>query len=254
MRKKEKLFHYILGIGDNSLILGHRLSEWCGHGPALEIDMALSNIALDLLGQTRSYFQYAATLGIAQFETEDDVAYLRDARNFKNVLLVEQPNDDFAHTIVRQFLFDAYHYLFLEKLRESKDKTLRAIAEKSIKEVAYHFRFSSQWVIRLGDGTEESHQRMQTALDNLWRYRHEAMEMTDLEKEMAEKGIGVNLEELKQAYNQKIGEVLVEATLNVVNLDTWTQKGGKEGKHSEHLGFILAELQWMQRTYPNMQW
>jgi len=253
MNKKEKLFCYIQGMGDNALILGHRLAELCGHGPALEIDMALSNISLDLLGQTRSYFQYGATLGIEEFNTEDSIAYSRDARDFKNVLLVEQPNEDFAYTIVRQFLFDSYHYLFLHELQNSKDKTLKAIAEKSIKEVAYHLRFSSQWMKRMGDGTEVSHEKMQTALNDLWDYRGELFVPTDIEQEMADKGIGVEVSAFKETYEKNIARIIEEATLKIPE-STWVQKGGKEGKHTEHMGYILSELQWMQRAYPNMEW
>ena len=249
---KEKVVTYITSLGDNTLILGQRLSEWCGHGPMLEVDIALTNIALDLLGQTRSYFQYAAQLE-GKGRTEDDIAFLRDTQEYRNALLVEQPNEDFAYTIVRQFLFDTFHMLFLEEMQNSADEQLAAIAAKSLKEVKYHYRFSSEWVVRLGDGTEESHQKMQQAVDDLWMYTAELCEPTELEKEMHALGIGVDLIALKPAYVAKLEEIFKRATLSHPEIP-WMQSGGKIGNHSEHLGHMLSELQWMQRTYPNMQW
>ncbi len=249
---RQSLLTYTLSLGDNSMILGQRLGEWCGHGPILEVDMALTNISLDLFGQARSYMQYAAEVE-GKDRTEDDMAFLRDAREFRNVLLVEQDNGDFAHTIVRQFFFDAYHQLFLKALCESADERLSAIAQKSLKEVNYHLRFSSEWTIRLGDGTEESHQRMQAAVEALWPYTGELCTSTALDIEMADLGIGVDVAELKAAYDQRIAEVLKEATLTIPE-SGWQQTGGKEGKHTEQLGFILTELQWMQRAYPGQKW
>ncbi len=249
---KENLIKYILGIADNSLILGQRLSELCGHGPSLETDIALTNISLDLLGQTRSYFQYAAKLK-GENTTEDDLAFLRKERQYLNALLVEQPNGDFAHTIVRQFLFDGFHLLFLEQLRTCADTQLAAIAEKSIKEVKYHFRFSSEWVKRLGDGTEESHEKMQVAINDLWIFTNELFLMTDAETAMHREGIGVDLESLRADYQEQISEIVEEATLQIPETKYW-QKGGKQGIHSEQMGYILADMQYMQRAYPNMQW
>ena len=234
------------------MILGHRLSEECGHGPSLETDIALTNISLDLYGQTRSYCQYAAKIK-GEETTEDTVAFLRTEREYVNSLLVEQPNDDFAHIIVRQFLFDAYHLPLLKTLSNSTDETIAAIAAKSLKEVSYHFRFSSEWVKRLGDGTEESHQRAQNALDHLWAYVGELFKESEIEKWAKEERIGADLELLHKEYMKEVEIVLNEATLTIPEYEPY-QEGGKKGIHSEHMGYILTELQYMQRTYPNMTW
>ena len=246
------LYQYLLMLGDNAMILGHRLSELCGHGPSLETDIALTNISLDLFGQVRNYFQYAATIK-GEGKTEDDIAFLRYEREYKNVILVEQPNTDFAYIIARQFFYDAFHVLLLEKLMESKDEQVAAIATKSIKEVKYHFRFSSEWVKRLGDGTEASHKRMQAAVDYLWPYIGEMTQESEVEKEMKERGIGADLSEIKAAYYPMIKSILEEATLEIPE-SVWSHSGGKNGVHSEHLGYILADLQYVQRAYPNMTW
>ncbi len=243
---------YLLHLADNALILGHRLSEWCGHGPALEIDMAMTNIALDLIGQSRNLYSYAAKLE-GQGRTEDDLAYLRDVWEFRNVLLVEQPNGDFAHTIARHFLYDSYNFYFQQKLCGSNDPQLAAIAEKSLKEVAYHLRWTSEWVIRLGDGTPESKERMQTAINELWAFRGELLTPAPYEKEAASAGYGVDLESIKNDVEHKIFDVLDQATL-LRPEDGWMQSGGKTGRHSEHLGYILAEMQFLQRAYPNSAW
>lgn len=249
---KENLYKYILGIADNSLILGQRMGELCGHGPSLETDIACTNISLDLFGQVRSYYQYAAKIA-GDVRTEDDIAMLRKEREYVNVLLVEQPNTDFAFTMARQFLFDVYHLLFLQELEKSKDLTLSAIAKKSIKEVSYHQRFSSDWVKRLGDGTEESHQKMQSAIDDLWTYTDELFQQTEADKVMVKEGIGVDVTKLKDNYYQIVKGVLEESTLSIPELK-YFQKGGKQGVHSEYLGYLLSDLQYMQRTYPNMEW
>ncbi|MBV1888565.1 MAG: phenylacetate-CoA oxygenase subunit PaaC [Urechidicola sp.] len=246
------LYKYILGIADNSLILGQRLGELCGHGPSLETDIACTNISLDLFGQVRSYYQYAAKI-IGDGRTEDDIAMLRKEREYVNVLLVEQPNIDFAHTMVRQFLFDVYHFLFLKELQKSHDLTLSAIATKSIKEVSYHQRFSSDWIKRLGDGTAESHQKMQDAFDGLWTYTDELFHQTDADKIMISEGMGVDVRTLKEEYYTIVSKILIEATLETPETK-WFQKGGKQGIHTEHLGYLLSDLQYMQRTYPNMKW
>jgi ring-1,2-phenylacetyl-CoA epoxidase subunit PaaC len=246
------LIQYILGIADNSLILGQRLGELCGHGPSLETDIALTNISLDLLGQTRSYYQYVADMQ-GEGATEDTIAFLRLEREYKNALLVEQPNTDFGYVIARQFLFDVYHLALLQELQHSKDEMLAAIAVKSIKEVLYHTRFSSDWIKRLGDGTPESHGRIQTAINDLWIYTDELFQPTEAETAMLAQGIGVDWSKLKSTYYQQVGVILAEATLETPNV-VYFQKGGKQGIHSEHMGFILTELQYMQRAYPNMQW
>lgn len=247
-----KLIQYILGIADNSLILGQRLGELCGHGPSLETDIALTNISLDLLGQTRSYYQYVADLQV-EGVTEDSIAFLRLEREYKNALLVEQPNTDFGYVIARQFLFDVYHLALLQELQHSKDSQLAAIAVKSIKEVLYHTRFSSDWIKRLGDGTPESHGRIQTAINDLWIYTDELFQPTEAETAMLAQGIGVDLTQLKANYYRDVSAVLAEATLTTPVVEYY-QKGGKQGIHSEHMGFILTELQYMQRAYPNMNW
>ena len=246
------LYNYLLMLGDNAMILGHRLSELCGHGPSLETDIALTNHSLDLFGQVRNYFQYAAEIKGGE-TTEDDIAFLRYEPEHKNVLLVEQPNTDFAYVIARQYFFDAYHLLLLEQLCRSNDEQIAAIANKSIKEVKYHQRFSSEWVKRLGDGTEESHDKMQAAVNYLYPYLNELTEETDLEKEMKEKGIGADLNKIRSQYFANINAVLTEATLEIPE-NIFSHSGGKKGVHSEHLGFILAQLQYMQRAYPDMVW
>ena len=246
------LIQYIYGIADNSLILGQRLGELCGHGPSLETDIAMTNMSLDLLGQVRNYYQYAAKLQ-GQNVTEDTIAFLRKEREYKNVLLVEQPNTDFAYSITRQFLFDIYHLLLLEELQNSKDETLQAIAVKSMKEVTYHVRFSSDWIKRLGDGTTESHAKIQNAINDLWVYTDELFHTTDSDKAMISEGIGVDVTQLKETYYKKVNEVLDEATIQIPNLQ-YFQKGGKQGIHSEYMGYLLAEMQYMQLAYPNMKW
>ena len=252
MEIKEALFHYALRMGDNSLILGHRLSEWCGHGPILEQDIALINVALDLIGQSRSYLSYAGELE-GEGRSEDDLAYLRREREFRNVLLTELPNGDFGRTLVRQFLFDVFHYLQLEELKGSSDEQLAAIATKSLKEVTYHLRYSSEWMIRLGDGTEESHRRVQEPLNDLWAYTGEMFEMDEVDETLVGVGIAPDLASLKPAWESKVREILTEATLNVPE-SGWMHSGGRKGVHSEHLGYLLSELQYLQRSIPNAKW
>ena len=249
---KNNLYNYILGIADNSLILGQRLGQLCGHGPSLETDIACTNISLDLFGQVRSYFQYAAKIAGDQ-RTEDDIAMLRKERDYKNVLLVEQPNTNFAFTIGRQFLFDVYHLAFLTELQNSNDFTLSVIAKKCVKEVSYHLRFSSDWVKRLGNGTSVSKEKMQEAINDLWTYADELFYQTNADKEMVFEGVGVDVTKLKNNYYSHINKILLEATLEIPE-SKWFQTGGKEGVHTEHLGYLLSDLQYMQRTYPNMEW
>ncbi|WP_430411820.1 1,2-phenylacetyl-CoA epoxidase subunit PaaC [Kordia sp.] len=249
---KTNLYNYILELADNCLIAGQRLGELCGHGPSLETDIACTNISLDLFGQTRSYFQYAADIK-GENATEDSIAFLRNEREYKNVLLVEQPNRDFAYTIARQYLFDVYHLLLLEKLQFSQDITLSAIAKKSIKEVSYHVRFTGDWVKRLGDGTEISHEKIQTAIDGLWTYTNELFEVTEEAKTVSEEGIGVDVSTLKDAYYEKVTSLLQEATIQIPE-SKYFQKGGKSGIHTEHMGYLLSDMQYMQRAYPNMKW
>ena len=246
-------YQYLLRMGDNALILGHRLSEWCGHGPILEQDIAMTNIALDQVGQARSLLQYAAQLE-GKGRTEDDLAYKRDVMEYRNVLLVEQPNEDFAYTIVRQFLFDAFNFLLHKSLVHSNDEHLKAIAEKSLKEITYHLRYSSEWMIRLGDGTAESHQKIQTALDDLFIYTGELLTPDAVDQAISEAGIGPDFTALQAPYQAKIDDILQQATLQKPEVK-YIQSGGKDGRmHTEYLGYILAELQFVQRAYPNMEW
>tara|TARA_B100000795_G_scaffold88781_1_gene64594 strand:- start:23935 stop:24690 length:756 start_codon:yes stop_codon:yes gene_type:complete len=250
--KNENLYNYILGIADNSLILGQRLGELCGHGPSLETDIAGTNISLDLIGQTRSYYQYATKIS-EQEKTEDDIAFLRIEREYKNVLLVEQPNTHFGYVMGRQYLFDVYHLMMLQQLQFSKDETLAAIAKKGIKEVSYHKRFSGDWVKRLGDGTAESTAKMQEAINDLWRFTAELFDMTDADTAMALEGKGVDVSKLKEGYYKEVTALLEEATLTAPE-GMYFSRGGKKGVHSEHMGYLLADMQYMQRTYPNMEW
>lgn len=258
---------YILHLADNSLVMGHRLSEWTGHGPMLEQDIAISNIALDLIGQSRNFYQYAAQIinslqaaPPAGGETlarasEDTLAYLRDARDFRNLLITEIPNGDWAKTMLKLFLFSAYQFYFYQKLMHSADKQLAAIAEKSLKEVTYHVRWSSEWITRLGDGTKESNRRIKTALEEVWPYTGEMFEAVEYENISTKERIGVTVSEIKNDWQNKVKEVLQEATLAYPGNDkTWMQAGGKNGIHSEHLGFILAEMQFLQRAYPGCEW
>jgi ring-1,2-phenylacetyl-CoA epoxidase subunit PaaC len=246
------LFEYILRIGDDSLILGQRLSEWCGHGPILEEDIALTNISLDLIGQATNFFNYAAVVENAGRDA-DKLAFLRIDREYKNTVLVEQPNGDFGDTMVRQFLFDAFRKLFFEHLQHSKDEQLAAIAEKSLKETRYHLKHSSEWVIRLGDGTEESHNRVQNSLNILWRYRTELFFMDQVDAELIQQGIAIDLNTFRHEYDSFVSSILEMATL-VPPTNNWAFGEGRIGKHSEHLGHLLAEMQYMQRAYPNMEW
>lgn len=249
---RDALVQYLIRLGDDALILSHRLAEWCAKAPELEEDLALTNIALDLIGQTRSLFTYAGELE-GKGRSEDHIAFLREERDYRNVLLVEQPNEDFAHAMARQFLFDAMSLPFFEALSQSKDEVLAGIAQKAEKEVRYHLRHAAEWVIRLGDGTEESHERMQAAIDDLWPYTGELFVMDEIDRRMVELGIGVDLTSLWAAWERTVADVLAEATLERP-ADGWMQSGGRDGRHSEYMGYILAELQYMQRAYPNMTW
>lgn len=247
-----QLINYCLHLADNALILGHRNSEWCSHGPVLEQDIAISNISLDLIGQARNFYQYAALIK-GDNSTEDSFAYFRDSKEFKNILLIEQPKGDWAETILRQFFFSSYQYLLFEKLKNSSDKQLAAIAVKSLKEITYHLRWSSEWVIRLGDGTEESHNRMIKAIENLWNYTDEMFLPVEYELQMLNNNTGTDVTVLKESWLQKLKEVFNEAGLNIPSASS-VQTGGKEGKHTQHLEDILKELQSVARAYPTATW
>jgi len=251
------LVKYTLFLADSSLVMGHRLSEWTGHGPMLEQDIAISNIALDLIGQARNFYQYAAEI-INQIDpgkiiTEDDLAYLRDANEFKNLLITELPNGDWAKTIGKIFFFSLWQIFFYQQLILSSDKQLSAIAEKSLKEVTYHQKWSSEWVIRLGDGTEGSKKRMQNAIDELWPYTGEMFAGADFETNQ-QKSLCINVTNIKSNWMDKVQKVLEEATLSFPSENAWMHGGGKKGIHTEHLGFILAEMQFLQRAYPGLEW
>jgi ring-1,2-phenylacetyl-CoA epoxidase subunit PaaC len=251
-KKQAGVFEYVQRLADDALILGHRLSEWCSYGPWLEEDLALTNTALDHIGRARLLYDYAADVeGLGR--SEDDLAYLRSEREYRNLLVYELPKGNFADTMARQFLTDAYQVDFFNALSESGDEVLSAIAQKSVKECRYHLRRSRHWVIRLGDGTPESHSKMQQALDSVWGYTHELFAPDELDSAMLEAGIGVDITLLKPEWDSKVNEVLAESTL-VRPDDEWSVIGGRSGVHTEHLGFLLAELQYMQRSYPALDW
>jgi ring-1,2-phenylacetyl-CoA epoxidase subunit PaaC len=275
MNQNEQQLNYTLQLADNLLIHAQRLGEWCGHGPILEQDIALTNTCLDHIGAARPLYQYAAEqvnkLTVLDRQTlftspaleqvfsngktasEDDIAYLRDAWDFKNVLLVEQPNDDWAFTMSKCFFLDAFHVPFYKALQASTDKILAGVAEKSLKEVNYHLKWSSEWVIRLGDGTDESHEKMQTAINERWAYTGELFQQSEADIAALAGGFGVDLSLIKTAWDEHIAKVFEPAKLTIPTND-WMQKGGKDGMHTEHLGYILAEMQYMQRAYPGMEW
>jgi len=251
-KTREVLFEYLLRLGDDRLILGHRLSEWCGHAPILEEDIALGNIALDLIGQSSAYLSLAAEVENKN-RTEDDLAYFRNEYEFKNLQLVEQPNIDFAYTIVRQFFFDVYEGLFLEELAKSKFEQLAGIAEKSIKENKYHTRHSRQWVLRLGDGTEESRNKIQSAINDFWRFTGELFEENKVDEILKEKNFVPDIKLLKQKWNEIINSTFAEATLKIPENKDFTS-GGRKGIHTEHLGHLLAEMQIVARSFPGAKW
>jgi len=248
----QALFEYVLRLADDSLILGQRLGEWCGHGPILEEDIALTNISLDLIGQAISLYDLAAELEGAG-KNHDQLAYLRFENEYKNVLLVEQPNGDFAMTILRQFFFDAFRLPLYEALMQSPVAQLAAIAAKSVKETRYHLKHTSEWVIRMGDGTDESHERAQAAIDHLWRYTSELFYEDNKDEQLQALEQVPSLKGIQANWMETVKAVLYEATL-AIPTNNWKFEGGREGRHSEHMGYILADLQYMQRAYPNMEW
>jgi ring-1,2-phenylacetyl-CoA epoxidase subunit PaaC len=256
MTTDERLFDYLLRLADSDLVLAQRLGEWVGHGPVLEEDIALTNVGLDLLGQARLWFAYAGEVEArfaAAGRSEDALAFSRDGGEFRNLLLVEQPNGNYADTMARQFYFDVWHQLLLVKLAHSRDTRIAGIAAKAEKEVVYHAERSADWIIRLGDGTDESHARIQAAIDNLWMYTGEMFDPDETDTVLAEEGIGCVLRALEPAWREAVGNVFDEATLTLPS-GTWMQRGGKNGVHTEHLGHMLATMQWMQRTHPGAQW
>jgi len=256
MSDDRRLFEYLLRLGDNALVLAQRLGEWVGHGPVLEEDIALTNVGLDLLGQARLWLSYAGEVevrfaGIGR--SEDALAFLRESGAFRNLLLVERPNGNYADTMARQFYFDQWHRLLLYALARSRDERIADIAAKALKEVTYHAERSVDWVIRLGDGTDESHGKMQAAIDELWTYTGEMFQADDTELALAAEGIACDVGALEPRWREAIAAVLAEATLTLPAA-TWMQRGGKHGVHSEELGRMLATMQHLQRAYPGAHW
>lgn len=250
------LFEYLLRLGDSSLILSQRLGAWTGHGPILEEDLALTNTALDLLGQARMWLTLAGEVEGAGRD-EDALAYHRDAHQFHNVLLVERDNGNYADTMARQFLFDVWHYFLLQRLEQSADERVAAIAAKSIKEVTYHVRRSSDMVVRLGDGTDKSHAKMQAAIDDAWRFTGELFADDAVDQDVAARGIGCDLSALREPWIAHVREVLEEATLTVPDdaaANHLAYRGGRQGRHTEALGYVLAEMQYLPRAYPGATW
>ncbi len=249
---KQLIADYVIALGDDALVLSQRLIEWCSHAPFLEEDLALSNVALDYLGRARMFYQYACELE-GNVRTEDDIAFLRDIREFRNHLIYELPRGDFAFSMARQLIIDIYNHHFLTQLSQSTDQTLVAIATKALKETTYHLRRSKEWVLRLGDGTPKSHQRLQSAMDDLWGFSKELFESHASESLLIEVGIAVDRDALQKAWRKDIDAILSQATLSPCD-DSWYQTGGRDGEHTEHLGLLLPELQFMQRAYPGLEW
>lgn len=246
----------LLRIGDSCLVLAQRLTAWCGHAPALEEDIALANVALDILGQARGLLTRAGELEgelTGEGRDEDALAYLREAPDYRNLLLVEQPGGDFGHTMLRQFLFDAWAVELWPAMSSSSDATVAGVAAKAAKEAAYHVRHSAEWVVRLGDGTEESHNRMLVALDLLWPYAGEAFLDDEVDVAAAQSGLVPLPSSLLPAYRKRVDDVLAEATLPVPP-DPWWQRGGRQGRHSEHLSYLLTEMQVVHRAHPGATW
>lgn len=246
------MFSYLLRLGDNAVILAQQLGDWVGKGPELEEEMAMANFALDYIGQARMFYSLAVEIE-GKGKTEDDLAFLRDGMDFHNVLLVEQPNGDFATTIARQFYFDNFYLLQLAALTESTVPGIAEIAVKATKEIQYHLRHARLWLVRLGDGTDESHKRMQTALDELWRFTGEMFSTDELDLWAAEAGIGPDPSTLRTAWLSAVTASIKQATLTVPDHE-WMASGGKQGRHSEHLGYLLADMQFLQRAYPGATW
>ncbi|MBV1787345.1 phenylacetate-CoA oxygenase subunit PaaC [Marinobacterium sp. D7] len=259
MNQNQALFEYLLRLGDSDMILGQRLCEWVGNAPALEEEMAIGNVALDLIGQARSWLTLAAEVAsAAELEaagrSADDLAFTRDERAYRNLLIVEQANGNFADTMARQYLFDVWHYHLLSALSGSADERVAAIAAKGLKEVTYHLRRSSAWIKRLGDGTEESHARMQDAIDEIWTYSGEMFIADEVDNLLAVAGIGADLNRLRSLWQADVQALLAEATLNCPSMDEYMQRGSKQGLHTEQLGFLLAEMQFLPRAYPGASW
>ena len=248
----DQLFKYVLSLGDDALIIAQRLSEWAYKAPFLEEDIALSNISLDMFGRANLFLEYAASIK-NDGSTADDLAFKRNEREFTNCLMYEQPNGNFAVTMIRQFFLDSYNKLFLEQLTKSNNDQLSAIAKKSIKETIYHLRHSSKWILRLGDGTPESHTKAQSAINDLWMFTGEFFEMNENEKEMEKQKIGVDRYGLKSDWDNTVDDIFEKSTLSRPE-DGYMQTGGRQGIHTEHLGHMLSDMQYLQRSYPDAKW
>jgi len=252
METKDALFNYCLRLGDSSLILGQRMAEWCSNGPILEEDIAMTNLSLDLIGQSRTMLTYAGEIE-GKGRSEDDLAYKREEREFYNTLLSERPNGHFGDTVVRNFLHDAFFYHLYQALMSSKDEMIAAHSAKSIKEVTYHLRHSSEWLVRLGDGTSESHEKVQDSINDLWEYTGDLFEMNEVDETLIKEGIAVDLTKVKTEWNKTVNTVLEKATLTLPE-DAYMHSGRLEAVHSEYLGHLIAEMQFLQRAYPNAEW
>jgi ring-1,2-phenylacetyl-CoA epoxidase subunit PaaC len=250
---KEAFLKYILRLADDRLILGQRNAEWCGHGPQLEEDLALANISLDLIGHATALYEYAAEIE-DEGHDEDYFAYFRDDRDFTNLQLCELPKGDFGFTIARQFLFSAFSYFQYEKLKEADDEQFSGMINKHLKEIKYHLRHSREWVLRLGDGTEESHERIQESFDELWMYLGELFYMDEVDELMIKEGIGIDSSTFKDDVKKLIDDTLIEATLNVPDWDQFMMSGSRKGIHTEHLGHLLAQMQFLRRSHPKAEW
>lgn len=253
MTKQEALFTYLLRLADDRLILGHRLSEWCGHGPVLEEDIALANMALDNIGHATSLLTYAAEVE-NKGRNEDQLAFFRDDRAYTNIKMVELPKGDFGFTIARQFLFSTFAMLQYEAMKDCADPQLKGMTAKALKEYRYHHRHSKQWIIRLGDGTKESHERIQKSIHDLWMYTNELFFMDDVDDVLISEKIAVNLEDLRPTWQELVEQTLKEATLEIPDYKQYMQEGGRKGFHTEHLGYLLGEMQHLPRKYPEAQW
>ncbi len=252
--KSEVLHEYLLRLADDRLILGQRLSEWTGHGPELEEDLALANIALDMIGHAAALYEYAAEISGDETRDEDYYAYFRDDIDFKNLKICELPVGDFAFTIARQFLFSSFSYFLYEQLQSADDKQFAGIIKKHLKEIKYHLRHSREWVLRLGDGTDESHNRLQSAFDEIWMYTGELFDMDDTDQMAIDHGIGTNFSAFRNDWEKLIVETLEEATIKVPDFDQYMQEGGRRGFHTEFLGHLLAKMQFLRRSYPDGEW
>lgn len=253
LTKQEALFEYLLRLADDRLILGHRLSEWCGHGPILEEDIALANIALDDIGHAASLYEYAVEVE-GEGRHRDDLVYFRNDVEYKNLKIVELPKGDFGFTIARQFLFSAFSYFQYEQLTDIEDEQFRGMVEKHLKEVKYHLRHSREWVLRLGDGTEESHRRIQNSFEEVWMYTGEMFYQDEIDELLQEEGLAADAEDFKSDWKELVTETLEEATLDVPDFDQYMAEGGRKGFHTEHLGHLLAEMQHLRRSYPDADW